>query len=401
MQLIQMAINIGIGIGQDKDTLQAAREALRLAKSNLHAEKIDLAIVFSSVEFSQQNILKLISDTLGETPVAGCSSFALISKQGIFKYGIMVALLSLPEGVYLSTAFIKEIGSKSVTLAGEELGEKLLYGFKDIRRDLSLIFSDGLMHDAAGFLWGLQEKLGKSFPLAGASASDNLAFKKTYQYYANEVFSDGACGILWGGKLNFGLGLKHGWRPLGKPRYVTKACGNLVNEIDGAPAATIYEEYLAADLVKLRRELKHISIFYPIGIFLPGEEEYLLRNILSIEDNGALVFQGNVPQASMIRLMIGTKESCLEATRQAAIEAKNGLLGKPSNFVLVFNSVSRYILLGRQVNKELEAIKEIFGKEIPIIGIYTYGEQAPLKAINFQGIAHLHNQSIEILAIGG
>ena len=401
MRSLKMAIYIGIGIGQDKDTLQATREALRLAKSNLHAEKIDLAIVFSSIDFSHQNILKLTGDTLGETPVVGCSSFALISKQGIFKYGILVALLSLPEGIYLSTAFIKEISSKSVTLAGEELGEKLLYGFKNIRRDLSVIFSDGLMHDAAGFLWGLQEKLGKSFPLAGASASDNLAFKKTYQYCANEVFSGGACGILWGGKLNFGMGLKHGWKPLGKPRYVTKASGNVVNEIDGLPAATIYEEYLAADLVKLKGELRRISIFYPIGIFLPGEEEYLLRISLSIEDNGALVFQGNVPQGSMIRLMIGTKESCLEATRQAADEAKNGLLGKPSNFVLVFNSVSRYILLGRQVNKELEEIQGIFGKETPIIGIYTYGEQAPLKAINFQGRAHLHNQSIEILAIGG
>ena len=188
---------------------------------------------------------------------------------------------------------------------------------------------------------------------------------------------------------------------MGKPRYVTKSNGNIIYEIDGKPAVTIYKEYLAADLSLLRRELKRISILYPLGIYLPGEEEYILRNIFSIETDGALVFHGNIPEGSLIRLMIGTKESCLGATQDAADEAKKGLAGKQANFVLVFNSVSRYILLGRQVNKELEIIKERFGEETPIAGIYTYGEQAPLKAIDYHGRAYFHNQSIEILAIGG
>jgi len=140
---------------------------------------------------------------------------------------------------------------------------------------------------------------------------------------------------------------------------------------------------------------------YPIGIYLPGEEEYLLRNILSIEEDGALVFQGDVPQDSQIRLMIGTKESCLTATQQAIDEVKNGLGNHACDFVFVFDSVSRYILLGRQANKELEIIKEKLGKDIPIIGIYTYGEQAPLRAVNYQGRVYFHNQTIAILGIGG
>ncbi len=110
---------------------------------------------------------------------------------------------------------------------------------------------------------------------------------------------------------------------------------------------------------------------------------------------------GNGPQGSLIRLMIGTKESCLAATRQATEEVKKSLLGRPYNFILVFDSISRYILLGRQAQKELEIIKEELGKDIPIIGLYTYGEQAPLRAINYQGRSYFHNQAITILAIGG
>jgi hypothetical protein len=80
---------------------------------------------------------------------------------------------------------------------------------------------------------------------------------------------------------------------------------------------------------------------------------------------------------------------------------KNSLSGRAVDFVFVFDSVSRYILLGRQAHKELEAIKDKLGKDIPIIGIYTYGEQAPLRAIGYQGRVYFHNQTISILGMGG
>jgi hypothetical protein len=316
-------------------------------------------------------------------------------------------LFSFSEDVDCSIACVKDIKTKTALSAGRELGAKLLSGFKAVRRDLSIIFSDGLMQEGSNLIYGLQERLGKSFPLVGASASDNLRLLKTHLYFNQEIFSDAACGMLWGGKLNFGLGIKHGWKPLGKPRRITKSSGNIVYEIDDASAAKIYEEYLACDLTRLKKELKYISIFYPIGIYLPGEEEYLLRNILSIKDDGSLVFQGDVPQDSLIRLMIGTRESCLAATQQAVDEAKKGLSHptmdlkkrKIKNFVLVFDSISRYILLRRDANKELQIIKEALGKDIPIIGIYTYGEQAPLRATSYQGRAYFHNQTIAILAL--
>lgn len=397
----KMAIYASIGLSTSKDHIHAAKDAVNQAIVNMPQGKADLVFVFSSIEFAHPSVLKTINALLGPAPIIGCSSLAVISNYGIFKHGLLVMLLSLPEGVYSNTAQTKEVTIKSVAPAGEELGEKLLYGFKGVRRDLGVIFSDGLIQDASSFIWGLQERLGASFPLVGASASDNLSFQKTYLYFNQEIFSDGACGILLSGKLNFGLGIKHGWKPLGKPRRVTKSRGNIVDEIDNAPAVKIYEEYLAKGMSELKKDFRRISILYPIGLYLPGEEEYLLRNIFSIQDNGSLIFQGNVPEGSQIRLMIGSKESCLAATKQAAEEVKKGILGRAINFVLVFDSVSRYILLGRRAVQELEIIKETLGKSTPVIGIYTYGEQAPLRAISYLGRTYFHNQTIAILGIGG
>ncbi len=403
-------MNIGVGLSIDKDPVSAAKEATRLAAINLHSQKINLAIVFSSIDLACVSLLKAINASLnGRIPVIGCSSAAIISNQGVFKHGLVVMLLSLPANVYFNVACVKDIKQKTALSAGRELGEKLLYGFRDIRRDLSMIFSDGLIDEGSNLIYGLQERLGKSFPLVGASASDNMRFLRTYLYFNQEVLTDSAVGILWGGKLNFGLGVKHGWKPLGKPRTITRSEGNIIYEIDGEPAVRIYEEYLARDLTELQKEIRRISILYPIGMYLAGEQEYLLRNILSIENNGSLRLQGNAMQDSTIRLMIGTKESCLNATRQALDEAKKILFapivdtakGGIKNSVFVFDSVSRYTLLRREANQELEIIKEGFGKDTPIIGLYTYGEQAPLKAISYQGQAYFHNQTIAILNIGG
>jgi hypothetical protein len=249
--------------------------------------------------------------------------------------------------------------------------------------------------------------LGRSFPFLGASASNTLHSVKSSLYFNQGVLSDSCAGILWGGKLTFGFGIKHGWKPLGKPHIVSSTEGNIVKEIDGQPAVRLYEEYLACNLAKLKKELQHLSLSYPIGVFIAQGEEYLLRNILSIEEDGSLVCQGNVLQGSTIRLMISTKETRLEATRLAVEEAQKNLTSsimkfgkeKTSRLAIAFSSFSRYNLLRRDAKKELEIIKENLDVNTPIIGLYTHGELAPLKTSSYRGQIYFHNQAVNVLIL--
>lgn len=394
-------ISVGIGLSIEHDTDKAVKEAVQQAKSALPKEKIDLAVVFSSVDFAHPHAIKTISNLLRPVPLIGCSGAGVISNNGIFRNGLGIMLLSLPKTISFNTAFVKGVRLKTALKAGDELGQKLLSGFQGARRDLGIIFSDGLLQESSGIVYGLQERLGRSFPVLGALASDNLRYLKTYVYFNQELANDAVCGIIFGGKLNFAWGRKHGWKPLGKPHRVTRATGNIVYEIDNSPAASVYEEYVGAGLGRLKKNLKRLSIFYPLGIQIAEEEEYMLRNIRSIEGDGALIFQGDVPQDSIIRLMIGTKESCLSATHQAIEEAKKGLAQKKMDFAFIFDSVSRCILLGRDANKELEIIKEGLGSDTPLLGVYTYGEEAPLKGTNYRGKTYFHSQTVTILGFQG
>jgi len=398
---------VGLGLSTEKDPVLAVKEAAKIAAINLHGSKVDLAIVFTSFNHAYPVLLKTLSILINRIPIVGSTGAAIMSNEGIFKNAVAVMFLGFPKGTYFNTACTKDIKEKTSLEAGRELGVKLMAGFQNTHRVFSVTFCDGLIEEGSGLISGLQERLGRSFPLIGASASDNLRFLKTYVYFNQEMLNDAIAGILFAGKVSFGLGLKHGWKPLGKPRTVTRAEGNVVYEINDQPAAKIYQEYLGRGFTELQKEIKRISVLYPLGMFLPGEQEYLLRNARLIGNDGSLHMQGNVEEGSTVRLMIGTKESCLAATHQALEEAKKNLvsqrrelLKEPDiNFLLVFDSVSRYMLLKRDADKELEIIKSGVKKDTPILGLYTYGEQAPLLSINYQGQTHLHNQTVTMLAV--
>ncbi|MBI1976745.1 MAG: FIST C-terminal domain-containing protein, partial [Candidatus Omnitrophica bacterium] len=192
-----------------------------------------------------------------------------------------------------------------------------------------------------------------------------------------------------------------GWSPIGKPRKVTQSYLNRVNELDGTPASNLYAEYFGGAAEELKREsLARLTLAYPLGMSVPGEEEYLLRNVLRVDAaTGALIYSADIPQQSYVRLMMGSSDTILSAARKAASQAMSGLNGKKPLLAFVFNSVARKKLLRFQAREEIAAIQETVGPETPIAGFYSYGEQAPLRAAIHRGESHFHNESVVVVTI--
>ncbi len=399
-----MPIYAGVGISSNKDYKLAVAEAVYQARINLKQKDISLALVFTSFEYAIPYLLKAISNIIGTgVPLIGTTSNAILTQDGIYNHAVAITLISAKEA-YFNSASVKNILT-NLQVGGDNLGKQLLYGMKDLKRRLCIILSDGLIIDNLPLIKGLQQRLGLSFPIIGATAaSHNIRLNKTYQYFNHEISNSSIVGLLWAGKVNFGLGIKHGWKPIGKPHWVNTSDKFIIKEIEKRPAVSLYQDYFAKDIMALKKELRRISRLYPIGINISGEEEYLLRNILFIREDGSLICRGDVPTDSQIRLMIGTKESCLAATEEAARQAKQAIAlqtfpkQESIRIIFVFNSVSRLYLLGRHITEELAIIKSYF-PGTPIVGICTYGEQAPLKATDFTGKTYCHNQTIAILAM--
>jgi len=394
-------MRVGIGVSTELDYIKAAREAVEKAKIAINAQNIDFALLFTTTEFSHPLVLQTTAHLIDPIPLLGASSTMIISSLGPLKHGLMLILFSLGEGAYFNAACVKDIAVKTTLAAGEELGEKLLYGCKNVHRNLSVVFSSTDTAGCSNLVTGMQEKLGSSFPLVGGSLPKTTEHQENCVYCGSELLNDAACGILWGGKLNFGLGIEHGWQPLGKPRQITRSGLDTVNEIDGVTAVNLYKEYFGKEIPELKRELKRLSVFYPLGIAISQKKEYLLRSVASIKNDGSLLFRGETPEGSTIRLMISSKDSCLSSARQAAQTAMNNLRGKKIKFALVLNSLSRYALLGRLAEQEISIVQDTLGEEVPLAGIYTSAEQSPLNSINYTnlGKSYFHNNSIAVLAI--
>lgn len=382
------SFNATIGWSQHPDAILAGKEAAENALNRLSSFKPALAIVFGSSWFNQVQLLQGVRSVFGTLPIAGESTAGEIVPRGPTSRSCAVLLLasdtltcSLGLGKDLDRA-PREAGQHAAFSATRELPGSSRAGF--------LVFGDGLSTNYGEVVRGMRETLGTSFLIVGGLAGDDGRYVQTYQYCHQQVVSRSVVGVLLGGPIKLGVGLEHGFAPISKPRRITRAHANVLDELDDRPAASVYEEYFGSDLVqRLRREDSRQVMAYPLGVQDETHERWLLRNVLSFGDDGSLACSGELREGAWLQVMIGQKELALEAARKAAREAVQSL--SRVGCVLVFDSAIRRKLLGtEQAAAEIAEIRKIIGMSTPLAGCYTYGEQA----------AETHIGSVLVVAIG-
>jgi len=248
--------------------------------------------------------------------------------------------------------------------------------------------------------------LGPHFPVVGGAPGDDFLFVKTYEYRNDEVATGAVAGVGLSGNFSMGIGVRHGWMPIGIPMKVTKSKGAVVYELDNRPAVSIYEDYFGKKAEELKEEpLARMAITYPLGIKVPELDEYLIRDPITVDDNGAITCAAEIPEGSEIRLMIGSKEKAIEAAQDAAQKLMKEFevdKAKPK-FVLMFNCIAREKLFSQRAKEEIDAVMEIIGKNVPLLGFYTYGEQAPINGeirTKEKCNPRFYNETIVIFAVG-
>jgi len=394
-----MATHIGIGFSQNMNVEIAARDAAFDAKTNLGKDKIDLAIVFSTTHYNPNISSPIIQKILNNTNIIGSSTAGIILTDSIEMRGIGILTINTDE-IALGINLVEDLNSQSPKNAGAMLARNCLQNFAQQPRHAFLFFADTSLQNNSEFLKGLQEMLGNVFPVIGAGSSDDFHYEDNFQFYQDRILSNSAVGLIIGGHANVSISAQHGWRPLGKPRMITKAEGSVIKEIDGKRATAIFEEYFGEATKNVPNfQLEQTTILYPLGIQIEGSYEYLLRNAVDTTQDGGIVCQGEVPLNSEVHIMISNKESCMQAAYQAAKEAHKNLLGKKAKLVLILESMTRLKLLGRSASLERDLIKDFFGPNVPIIGMYTNGEFCPFQTVEHFVKPHFQNKSVIIMAI--
>ena len=389
---------VAIGWSANPDAAAAGQTAVRLALKRLATRRAQGAIVFGSSWLDQPSLLAGVRSVLDAIPVIGGSTAGEIIPEGPKSHSCAVLLVADEE---LSVSVGAGHGlDRDPRLAGHQAAHEALRQFQGTTRSGFLLFGDGLLTGYAEVLRGIQEVLGTSSLVTGGLMGDDLRFAATYQYAHDQVLSRGVAGLLLGGSCSVGVGVEHGFAPISKPRRITRAHANILYELDGHPASSVYEDYFGASVMETVQQagLTRRLIAYPLGIQLDSTGQFLLRNVMAFGDEGSLVCTGEIAEGDWVQLMMGSKELALDAAALAARKAIQSL--RVVRFALVFDSVVRKRLLGQDAGLEIACIRQVLGPDVPFLGCYTYGEQAPLGTPYPYGRSSVQTGACLVIAVG-
>lgn len=392
-------LKIGIGFSQHENVLQAAKEAAEQAKNEIAEERLDMVILLTTPQYSPAEVLPIIEDCLKNTRIIGGSTAGIILNDGLSRQGIAVFAFR-SDTIKFQTLHSLHLNLKDLTESGEVFVKEkgTTFGLKD--RKLLMFFFDGLLENLSAFTEGIHNELGEYFPLIAAGTSDQFLFSKTEQYHDRAPSSNSSCGVILGGDISACMACRHGWKPLGKPRLIKKSRGNIIEKIGDAPAIQIYEDFFKDNLGSLKNDVfGKLNARYPLGVFTKHHQEYSIRNVMDILEDGSIACQDIVKEGSEIHIMIGNKSSCLQSAANASNDIQKALNGRTPQCLFIFESATRWQILKHSWHEELKIITDILGKNFPIMGMLTYGEIFNPGTLQHAGKNSLLSGNIMLMAV--
>jgi hypothetical protein len=371
-------IKAGVGMSYGEDAYAVGVNACQDAIEQLGDKNPDLLILFSSVKYDQEKMLSGVRSVAPNALLIGSSTSGEIITSGPVKErSISIMAIKSPEVKYFTG--VGENISAGAREAGKVAADKVkAQAGSDLKA--FVMIPDVLVGNGADIVRGVLDSLGSHFPVVGGASGDDFAFKKTFQYVNDNIYSGSVVGLGLTGNFKMGIGVKHGWIPVGEPMKITKSSGAVIYEINNAPAIKIYEDYFGKEEAKIlhTEPLAKLAITYPLGMKVAGSDELLIRDPMTVDEHGSITCAAEMPEGSEVRLMVGSKEEAVRVAKIAAEDAVAQLGGSTPKAVIIFNCIARNKLFGDRSGEEITAIQEAVGKEVPLIGFYTFGEQAPL-----------------------
>ncbi|MCA1794587.1 MAG: FIST C-terminal domain-containing protein [Desulfobacteraceae bacterium] len=342
------------------------------------------------------NGLKELIDGIGDavaTPnLIGCTGAAEISNAGFNTRSAVLGGIA-SDHIAFEVVSVKNIGKDSEQ-AGKELAGLFSPGVRNIQ-----LFSDGITGNGSSLLRGINSIMEEHVPITGGTAGDSGRFNKSWQFAGKKLLSDAAVAIGFTGEFKVGTGVQSGWSPVGLPKKVTRSSGNELFELNNEPALNVFKRFLG----KHAEKLPAVGVEYPLGFYsscgsAAGDDHFLLRATMAVNhEEGSIIFAGDVPEGTMVYLTCGDKTSILEATRKAIRHAVDELEGVKPVMAFFYSCMARKTVLGQQTKEEFEQVDLELGKNIPILGFYSFGEYCRVKT---GGTCYFHNESATISVIG-
>lgn len=357
-----------------------------ISPNKVSAENVDLVFCFGNKELMQNNSL---TSVFPNADIVGCTTAGAILSDELFDQSLCVTAVdfekSTTEVYSANTLDHADSFTLGKHLAKSISHENLVHAF---------IISETMSVNGTQLVKGISKHLPAHVRITGGMAADDENFKETHVWH-NEVTDKPKIVIIgfYGEHIKIGAGSSAGWNPFGPDRLVTRSEGNILYELDGQPALDVYKKYTGD------ANLNNVATAVRFPLRTKGKDipETILTVLKINEQDGSLVYGGDIEQGSTVQLMKTNMNHLIDSVVTAAERAQISGIQNDELAILV-SCVGRRMVLKQSVEEELEyAIETIENKNLFTTGFYSYGEIAPTEDEKFMA---LHNQTMAITTIG-
>jgi hypothetical protein len=237
---------------------------------------------------------------------------------------------------------------------GVDYEEQLDLLVTDSFRDRTMmVFVDGFSKRIGAFIESLFNVFGLELNYIGGGAGSLSMRQAPCLITGDGLRADGAMLALL--RTGSGVGVSHGWGEWTGPFQVTESDRNIIKTLDWWPAFEVYHEAVSvhAGRTFTPEGFFDVAKAYPFGIARMGSEQ-IVRDPLSVGENGELVCVGEVPEGSFVSILHGDEQSLIAAAARALLRGQAALPeGMTEGIRITMDCISRVLFLDENFRSEL------------------------------------------------
>ena len=211
--------------------------------------------------------------------------------------------------------------------------------------------------------------------------------RREYVQIADIVTKGGISGVMFSDQVVVSTRLTQGCSPIGPRHAITGAQQNVLVSLDGRAALDVFREDIGESMWQ---DIDRVggSLFAGLSVRSSDSEDYLVRNLVGIDQANKLVAIGATPrEGGRITFCRRDDSSATEDMQRMLESIKSGLYRKPRGAVY-YSCIGRGANLFGQNAEELTMIRDSLG-DIPLVGFFCNGEISHNRVYAYTGVLTL------------
>ena len=357
-----------------------------------------LLVLSCSVVHKVEEILSVLHSCAPQVPLHGSTSCLGVMTQagahtqdgcGLAMFGILD-----PEGSYGVGAAV--IGENPGAAAQQAIQAAL--DMADCPGSVpAMIWMTAAPGCEEALISGIASIVGDDVPITGGSSADNTVTGQWKQFTHENIFSNAVIVSALFPSTEVMFAFHSGYEPTDvkgivtkaggfeatdEKGFATKASGRTLLEIDGRPAAVVYNEWskgLISDVLADGGNILARTTLHPLGRIaghIGNVPYYQLSHPDAVIENGALSIFTNVTPGDEFVLMQGTIDSLISRAGRVASSALETYSARPKDVAgaLVVYCAGCMLTVQNRLNEVVESLRSAL-PNTPFLGVYTFGEQ--------------------------